>query len=706
MATDVSMAVSITDKTTQPLTNMRQGFKGLSKDADEARARLENFQKMQHTLEHDVDSAAKAMREARKEYAKTGDEASKTNFEKAAAQYDKLKLNLNRVSQSSKAAEKDLLSLDTAQSKTENRASGGSGIMAALGKAGAWQYLGQVGGEIAQTYMTSRFGSNGGTMAGSVLSGLGSGAAIGTMVGGPLGTAVGAAAGAAIGAVQGAVQNAEKKDDSFKSYVQDQYTNSLQQQADELSSGSSIAAQRETNQMSFTTLLGSADQAKSFLDKVQDMAAATPFEYDDLVTMAKSLKTYFNTDEILPLLTKVGDTGAALGMTTSDMSTIAQMLGRMQSSGKTTLEYLQPLIDRGIPVWDYLSKATGKTKQDVQEMVSKGLLPGEKAAKTIADAMGEANKGAMGLQAQTYSGLKSTLEDAENNLKASYGEGYNEVNKLGIKAQTEFLNGAGGNEMAKAKYEMGQGQAALENKKTQLDNDVITSMQTGVIADSYKTSAQIEQLKKLAKDYKLAKAELYDAKKSGNADEIQAAQIKIKNSYAEAQVLSENEYYNTTGAKLVEQGQLSLINSIQSSGALTGAYKTAGYSIGQELTNGIQSALSSAHFTISTGNVSVASSTLTASATTANGGRQGGHTPVYAAVGLPFVPYDNYPALLHHGERVLTANQARQADNSGSGVVITGNSFVVREEADIDKIASRLASQIALAKTLEAGGGA
>ena len=99
MATDVSMAVSITDKTTQPLTNMRQGFKGLSKDADEARARLENFQKMQHTLEHDVDSAAKAMREARKEYAKTGDEASKTNFEKAAAQYDKLKLNLNRVAE-------------------------------------------------------------------------------------------------------------------------------------------------------------------------------------------------------------------------------------------------------------------------------------------------------------------------------------------------------------------------------------------------------------------------------------------------------------------------------------------------------------------------------------------------------------------------------------------------------------------------------
>lgn len=40
------------------------------------------------------------------------------------------------------------------------------------------------------------------------------------------------------------------------------------------------------------------------------------------------------------------------------------------------------------------------------------------------------------------------------------------------------------------------------------------------------------------------------------------------------------------------------------------------------------------------------------------------------AIGLPRVPYDNYPAMLHQNERVLTAQEARSMDRSGSPVVI------------------------------------
>lgn len=34
------------------------------------------------------------------------------------------------------------------------------------------------------------------------------------------------------------------------------------------------------------------------------------------------------------------------------------------------------------------------------------------------------------------------------------------------------------------------------------------------------------------------------------------------------------------------------------------------------------------------------------------------------------VPYDNFPALLHQGERVLTASQARAEDRGGGGVKV------------------------------------
>jgi TP901 family phage tail tape measure protein len=72
------------------------------------------------------------------------------------------------------------------------------------------------------------------------------------------------------------------------------------------------------------------------------------------------------------------------------------------------------------------------------------------------------------------------------------------------------------------------------------------------------------------------------------------------------------------------------------------------------------------------------------------------------AGGLRNVPYNNYPASLHSGEAVLTREEAKRwrgeggANSGGSGsVVITGNTFHVREEADIEKIARQLAYQMA-----------
>ena len=66
------------------------------------------------------------------------------------------------------------------------------------------------------------------------------------------------------------------------------------------------------------------------------------------------------------------------------------------------------------------------------------------------------------------------------------------------------------------------------------------------------------------------------------------------------------------------------------------------------------------------------------------------------AYGLDYVPYDNFPALLHQGERVQTAAEAR-SERTVPAITITGNSFTVREEADISRVASELLAQMELA---------
>ena len=279
-------------------------------------------------------------------------------------------------------------------------------------------------GGLASYAVYSRLGTPEGDMLGSIASGVASGAAMGAIAGAPV---IGAVIGGASGLINGGTQIEANKDEAFKSAVQEQYDAISGRRAEELSTGTSIAAQRELDKIAFDKIL-KRDSADT-LEAVKTMANTTPFLYEDLKGITKTLATYGTTDPdaIKKRLTQIGDTGAALGMSSADMSMVATGLGRMQSSGKTTLEYLNLLIERGIPAIDYLAEAMGATNTEVYNMVSKGLIPGAEAAEIIANAMGEANSGAMAEMAETYSGLMSTKEGLEQELQASMGAGFTET---------------------------------------------------------------------------------------------------------------------------------------------------------------------------------------------------------------------------------------------------------------------------------------
>lgn len=649
MARDISIAISAKDNFTQAITTMRNANQSFNKDLTGLQSKLDALNKNRITLKVETDKAKMALKEAEKQFTATGDAADKLNMELANANYETARRNLDLVSKNARQAEKDMLNLTGAARKAENKAGNGvKGLVSTLAAAGAIQLLGDTAVNIAGGVVGSAFGSEGGNIFGNIVSGTASGAAIGSMIGGPgIGTAAGAAVGAGLGVVNGAVSIYTEKDDAFKKVVQDSYDAAKQGQTDALNSGSTIAGNREQKQISFATLLGSEGAAKDYLSQMTEFASKTPFQYDQLAEMSKTLLAYgYKVDELLPLLTKVGDAGSALGMSGEDMNFVATALGRMQTTGKTTLEYLNPLLERGIPVFDYLAQASGKTKAEIQDMVTKGLVPGEKAAKAIADYMGKDFAGNMEKQSQTMQGLMSTLEDAQNEMNAAMGKGYNEERKKGIQAEIDWLGGEGGEKMKEANKMIGEWKASLENEHDAAIRDAMDTMMT-------------------SEEYKQAAAE--------------GDRVKMGALLAEAQVKGENEYKASEGYQLQLQADKEMAKSIREDTALKSEYWNAGYAMGQEFSKGRMAGANS----------NPLSTVISDSSAQIRFNKK-------FAYGLNYVPYDNFPALLHQGERVQTASESRSA-NGIPQVIITGNNFAVREEADIKKVAIEIATQVKIA---------
>jgi tape measure domain-containing protein len=707
MARDISIAISAKDNFSQSIATMRNANQSFNKDLTGLQTKLNELNRTKAILKVDTDKAKSSLKDAEKQFAKTGEAADKLNLELSNANYENARRNLSLVSGNAKQAEKDILNLTGAISKSENRAgrsgsSGGtSGLLSGIATSGAVGMVGNILSDLATTGVGSAYGGEASILASSALSSGAMGAAIGTAIAPGIGTAVGALSGALLGYIQGQNKIFEAKDEAFKSYYEELYSTVLDSQNQSLALGSGVASTREANRISFSTLLGGDKQANEYLNSLTDFASVTPFAYDELTNISKVLLAYgYKQEELLPLLEKVGDAGSALGMSSEDMKYVATSLGRMQTTDKTTLEYLNPLLERGIDVWGYLAEASGKTKKEVQEMVHDGLVPGGEAAKAIADYMGVDFAGNMEKQAQTYAGLVSTLGDAQTELDNAMGAGYNSTRKGGMQDQIDWLSGENGEEMQDAYNKIGQWKASLENQKEQYQRDAIGSVMDGSLAESYNDSSQKEALEKLITEYKVAQADYYDASKLGNEQGLQEAGAEMGRIIAEAQAIATNEYNASDGAQLLRESNKTLAENIKDDTATQENYWDAGYSMGQQFTLGLASALSESEYGKSDELDSIVDTTgrsLTPEQILLaedNKGRLRAGNATGHAYGLNYVPYNNYPAMLHEGERVLTASENRSY-GGGVQVSITGNNITVRSDDDIRKIGEEAARQVA-----------
>ena len=651
---DVSIAIKATDRFSDAMKTMKDSANSFDKSIVGMQSRLNSLNRTKATLKVDTDRARTELRSAEKQFAATGDAISELVLQEKQLTFENARRNLSLVSKEAANVEKQMLKTGNSVSKMGNKAGEGfSTIVQSVATAGGAKMIGSLAQDSVNTLVGSMLGSNGGNVFSSALSSAISGAAIGSMIPG-IGTAVGAVAGGLVGMASGSVQNWSKKDDAFKSYVQNAVEEQLNEQTTSLTSGSALAASRETDQISFATLFKGEDKAKQYLADLVQMANTTPFLYDDLTAMSKTLATYgYDENSILPVLQTIGDAGAALGQSTSDMNSVATAIGRMKSSNKTTLEYLNILNDRGIGAVGMLANAYGVDQGEVYSMISKGQIAGQDAARIILDALTDSFAGSMERQSKTFSGITSTIEGLRQELDNAMGEGYNETRMAGLQAEREWLEGDSGQEMQEAYQAIGAWKASLENAKEQYIRDAVNE---AMGSDAYKA-----------------------AEAEGNAAEMGRIIMKAK-------IDGMNQYNANEGKDEVLAQELSLIDSVREDTSLNDSYWDAGYTLGLSFSKGRAA-----------GMMGSGSGETSASASPSRM-LQGVTLPSGSsyAVGIDYVPYDNFPALLHQGERVQTAEEARSG-GSGTSIQIVMNGTVIREDADVEREASALLERMELA---------
>lgn len=650
---DISVLFTAQDKLTAEVQKMRESVKQMGKDVADYKSIQDKAFKEKAELQLDLRRAKEELKELA-ELERSGTEESKQNYINKQKQINEITEGIKRYSQVINEANKAERELTTTKSRNNNNPNANpkpDGIVnlgQELVKVGMFKELGQSFGNAAGTYLTSAYGEKFGNRVGTMASSVMAGAVMGSVVPG-----IGTAVGAGIGALKGGLDIFSSEQKKANGYFQEGVKNVLNEVktlSPDLDRGIALAGQREMDMISFATLFGGEENAERYFKEADVFAAITPFSTENINQNAKLMKVFgWEQDEIFEKLTKIGDASASMGLGGEAQESVVSALGRMKATDKVSLKYINTLTEQGIDAVGYLAKQMETSKKKVYEMISKGVISGEKASEVIINYMGEENKGAMEKQSKTYDGMMSVKQDnIDNNIREG-SKAYTEYRKEFIQDEIDWEN-KWGKQIAEHEALM---KAQMESNKNLLVNKHLEEvMQT--------------------EEYKKAQAE-------GNGAELGRLEM-------EARTKAIIEFNNSPEMKAIQENELALVKSTQDYLRKNGGFVELGQDVAEQFNQGWASRIR-----LDTGIPSISGNNAVDRRNRnrrATGGR---------------IPDDYYPFMADKNERVLTASEnlewERNRGKGSSDIVIENLSLnTTLTEDNVKEVAYELAREISNAR--------
>lgn len=201
------------------------------------------------------------------------------------------------------------------------------------------------------------------------------------------------------------------------------------------------ASKIESFTATFTTMLGNEDKAEKLIGQLNRMASITPFDPEPLIQSSKTLLAYqVELEDIESTLKMLGDASSG---SAESLQSLSVAYGKIATKGKASMEELNIMIDRGIPILEYLGRTLDTTGDKIIEMTSKGEISFEdvnKAFQTMTSEGGVFYNG-MATASETLAGKTSTLKGNIDLLMSGLAEGLLPIVKQSVDALNSIVVG-------------------------------------------------------------------------------------------------------------------------------------------------------------------------------------------------------------------------------------------------------------------------
>ena len=185
-------------------------------------------------------------------------------------------------------------------------------------------------------------------------------------------------------------------------------------------------------QVALSTILQDKSKADALLADISKFAVTTPFSIDDVATGAKQLLAYGSSaDTVVDELSMLGDVASGLQI---PLGQLIYLYGTLRTQGRAYWRDIQQFQGRGINVIEELAKVLGVAQNEVQGLVTEGVIgfkEVEQAFKNMTSEGGKFNNmlaNSAGTWPQQIAAVQETLYLKMND----FGNKYKEVFELGI----------------------------------------------------------------------------------------------------------------------------------------------------------------------------------------------------------------------------------------------------------------------------------